>query len=138
MNSVILKIASRYVRWLMIIIAILALFRGHNLPGGGFIGGLLVGTAVVYKGFAYSMKTMQESLRFKPESIIAIGLIIILLSVIPGALSKGNLMEGVWWTISFTDQVQYKIGTPFIFDIGVFLAVIGVTIMFLLSLNQKE
>ena len=39
MNSVILQIASKYLRFLLIIFALLALFRGHNQPGGGFIGG---------------------------------------------------------------------------------------------------
>ena len=49
MNAVLLQIATKYVKWILLVFALIALFRGHNYPGGGFIGGLLVGLSVVFQ-----------------------------------------------------------------------------------------
>jgi multicomponent Na+:H+ antiporter subunit B len=46
MNSTILQIADRYVRWLLLLFALIALLRGHDYRGGGFIAGLLAGLSV--------------------------------------------------------------------------------------------
>lgn len=137
MNSVILKIASKYVRAILFSAAILALLRGHNLPGGGFIAGLLAGLAVVYKGFAYTFREARQSMKLKPEFLIASGLSIILISMVPGIVRGQNLMHGIWYKIPLGDLTVIKIGTPFIFDIGVFLTVIGVTVIFLMVLNRE-
>jgi multicomponent Na+:H+ antiporter subunit B len=57
--------------------------------------------------------------------------------MIPGILNGKNLMHGIWYKIPLGEVVEIKIGTPFIFDIGVFLTVIGVTVIFLLVLNRE-
>jgi multicomponent Na+:H+ antiporter subunit B len=136
MNSVILQMAAKYLKWLLLVFAVLALFRGHNQPGGGFIGGLLAGLAIVYRGFAFNAFQVKEELKDRPEGYIGLGLLLIFLSFIPSLLRNETLMTGVWtalpdWTGGF------KIGTPFLFDIGVFFTVIGVTLLFVFSLTQK-
>lgn len=138
MNSVILKIASKYVQWILVTVAVVALIRGHNNPGGGFIGGLLAGLAVVYNGFAFSMKRARQSMRIAPESFIALGFVLALLSIVPGFIRNRSVMEGVWYSLSFEGKILLKIGTPFIFDIGVFFVVFGITILFIYSLSEKE
>ncbi len=138
MNSVILQIASKYVRWLLIIFSVIMLIRGHNLPGGGFIGGMLAGLSLAYKGFAYTPGILEKEMKIKPEYIMAFGLLLIFISVWPGILLKTALMEGVWFTIPFPFTEGYKFGTPFLFDIGVYFVVIGVTVLFLFSLTEKK
>jgi len=138
MNSVILQIASKYVRWLLIIFSVIMLIRGHNLPGGGFIGGMLAGLSLAYKGFAYTPGILEKEMKIKPEYIMAFGLLLIFISVWPGILLKTALMEGVWFTIPFPFTEGYKFGTPFLFDIGVYFIVIGVTVLFLFSLTEKK
>ncbi len=135
MNSVILQIASKYIKWLLVFFALVALYRGHNSPGGGFIGGLLVGLSTIFYSFAYDAQTARKSLKVKPESYLALGIFLVLLSVIPGLFAKGAFMAGVWGSIDLPLLGELKQGTPFVFDIGVFLAVIGVTLLFFFSLN---
>jgi multicomponent Na+:H+ antiporter subunit B len=137
MNSVYLQLAAKYLKWLLIVFAVLALFRGHNHPGGGFIGGLLAGLAIVYRGFAYNAFQVKEKLQNRPERYIGAGLFAILLSFLPSVLKGDTLMTGVWIKIPTPVGEGIKLGTPFLFDIGVFLAVIGVTLMFIFSLTQK-
>lgn len=138
MNSLILQIASKYIRWLLVFFAILALLRGHNHPGGGFIGGLLVALAIVYYSLAFNLRKMQEELTIKPQGYIALGMTLILISVFPSLFQNMTLMTGVWISFYLPILGEIKLGTPFLFDIGVFLAVIGVTLMFFFSLTRKE
>lgn len=138
MNSVILQIAAKYIRLLLVFFAVVALLRGHNHPGGGFIGGLLFALSIVYYGFAFDAFTAKGKLRIQPEGYIAAGLLVILLSVLPGLSKGGQLMKGIWISIPMPVFGELKIGTPFLFDIGVFLAVIGVTLMFFFSLTKNE
>ena len=129
MNSVILQVASKYVRWILVIFALIALYRGHNFPGGGFIGGLLVGLSVVFSSLANDAQSARNSLIIKSEGYIALGLLTILISILPGVFLKDYFMAGVWTSIHIPLVGVIKLGTPFLFDIGVFLAVIGVTLM---------
>lgn len=138
MNSVILQLAAKYLRWLFIIFAVLALIRGHNDPGGGFIGGLMAGLAIVYRGFAYDTFRVKERLQNLPDRFIAGGLFAILLSFVPSLVLGKTIMTGVWLKIPLPLEGELKLGSPFLFDIGVFFAVVGVTLMFVFSLTQKR
>lgn len=138
MNSVILQIASKHIKWLLLVFAIIALMRGHNYPGGGFIGGLLAALGIVFNGFAYNSKVALEKLRIQPEIYISVGLLLSVLSLVPSLLMKTTLMKGVWVEIPLPFFDVVKFGTPFLFDIGVFLTVIGVTLMFFFSLTKNE
>jgi multicomponent Na+:H+ antiporter subunit B len=137
MNSIILQIASRYVRWLLLLFALIALFRGHNYPGGGFIGGLLAGMSIVFNSFAYSAEQVRAQLKIPPSGLIAAGLLVVLLSMVPGILEQEVLMQGLWLTIRWPFSVTIKLGTPLLFDMGVFLTVTGVSLIFLLDLKPK-
>lgn len=138
MNSVILQLASKYLRWLLIAFAVLALIRGHNDPGGGFIGGLMAGLAVVYRGLAFDTFQVKERLKNYPEWFMAGGLFIILLSFLPSLILGKTLMTGAWLILPLPLIGELKLGSPFMFDIGVFFTVIGVTLMFVFSLTQKK
>ncbi len=137
MNSIILQIAARYLKWILLVFAVLALFRGHNHPGGGFIGGLMAGLAIVYRGFAYNAFQVKEELKDRPERYIALGLGIIVFSFIPSLIKGATLMTGLWITLPLPFSEGLKLGTPFLFDVGVFFTVIGVTLMFVFSLTQR-
>lgn len=129
MNSVILQVASKHVRWILVLFALIALYRGHNFPGGGFIGGLLVGLSVVFYSLAYDAQKAKQSLKIQPEGYIALGLLLILVSILPGLFLKQYFMAGIWTSIHIPFLGEIKLGTPFLFDIGVFFAVIGVTLI---------
>jgi len=138
MNTVILQAAQRLVRVLLLLFAVVALLRGHNHPGGGFIGGLLAGMSIVLKGFAFDIVSVRASLRISPQAYIAIGLVIIVASFLPSIITGEEFMKGLWFVISLPFGNELKLGTPLVFDIGVFFVVIGVTLLFLFSLQKVE
>ncbi|MDD2583707.1 MAG: MnhB domain-containing protein [Bacteroidales bacterium] len=138
MNSVILQLATPYVRSLLIFFAFVALLRGHNNPGGGFIGGLLAALAIVFSSFAFDRRPVQRKLKIKPGGYVAMGLVFLLLSFSPSLLKSQMLMEGVWVTIPMGILGELNVGSPLLFDIGVFMAVIGVTLMFFFTLTNRK
>ena len=138
MNSVILQLASRYLKALLLVFAVLALFRGHNDPGGGFIGGLMAGLAIVYEGFAFNAIQVKERLQALPGRFIAGGLLTVLMSFVPSIVTGETVMAGVWLKIPLPAGNDLKLGTPLLFDTGVFLTVIGVTLLFVFSLTQDN
>lgn len=138
MNSIILQIAAKYIRGILLFFAVLALLRGHNNPGGGFIGGLLAALSIIYYGFAFNTEKIKERMIIKPNIYLAFGLLLVLLSFIPSIVNNITLMQGVWLKINLPLLGELKLGTPFIFDIGVFFTVIGVIFLFFISLTNKE
>jgi len=126
------------VRFLLLVFAVIALLRGHNHPGGGFIAGLLAGLSMVMKGFAYDVELVAREMRFPPTAFMAFGLVLILLSTLPALIDGTSFMTGYWlqWQIPLLGEL--KLGTPLLFDMGVFFGVIGITRSFFFSLKRAE
>jgi multicomponent Na+:H+ antiporter subunit B len=138
MNSALLQIAQRYVRYLLLLFAIIALLRGHNNPGGGFIAGLLAGLSMVMKGYAYDIEVVIRQMKWPPVTFIAFGLLLILFSAIPSLVQGASFMKGYWFQMALPGIGELKLGSPLLFDTGVFFGVIGVTRMFFFSLNRAK
>ncbi len=138
MNSAILQIAQRYVRALLLIFAVIALLRGHNHPGGGFIGGLLAGLSLVMKSFAYDIELVSREMKLKPVGLMAAGLLMILLSTLPSLAHVAPFMKGYWLQVPVPWFGEIKLGTPLLFDTGVFFGVIGITRMFFFSIKKAQ
>lgn len=138
MNSVILQLATPYVRTLLVFFAFVALLRGHNNPGGGFIGGLLAALAIVFYSFAFDWREVQKNLLIKPEGYVTLGLAFVLSSFLPSLFKSQVLMQGVWISIPMGVLGELELGSPLLFDTGVFMAVIGVTLMFFFTLTNPK
>ena len=138
MNSAILQIAQRYVRFLLLLFAVIALLRGHNYPGGGFIAGLLAGLSMVMKGFAYDIEIVIKEMKLPPGGFMALGLSLIVASSIPSLVDGISFMKGYWLQLEIPVIGDLKLGTPLLFDTGVFLSVIGVIRMFFFSLKRAR
>lgn len=136
MNLNILQYAEKPIRWLLIIISIVALLRGHNYPGGGFIGGLLAGLAIVFQSLAYDVETIRKKMKLSPQSFIGIGLAIAAISLLPSIIGGAELMQAYWVKLQITESYVLKLGTPLIFDIGIFISVIGIVLMFIFNLSK--
>ncbi|PLX24935.1 MAG: Na(+)/H(+) antiporter subunit B [Salinivirgaceae bacterium] len=136
MNLNILQYAEKPIRWLLIIISIVALLRGHNYPGGGFIGGLLAGLAIVFQSLAYDVETVRKKMKLSPQSFIGIGLAIAAISLLPSIIGGAELMQAYWVKLQITESYVLKLGTPLIFDIGIFFSVIGIVLMFIFNLSK--
>lgn len=137
MNSIVLQAATRFLITLMLLFAVFLLIRGHNEPGGGFIAGLVVVSAVALYAFACGIEAARELLRLEPRVLIGVGLAIALTSALPGIVESGTPLGGVWREVALPGSGSFKVGTPLLFDLGVFFAVVGSASSVLLGLSEE-
>jgi multicomponent Na+:H+ antiporter subunit B len=133
MNNEILKISSGFLRLFFIVISVFMLMRGHNQPGGGFIGGIILASGFIVYGMAYGNAQLKKTLRAKPLTIIISGIATALFSALLGFL-KNTFFEGLWLKI---ESIGFKAGTPLLFDIGVYLTVFGILMMIFLTIMEE-
>lgn len=136
MNSLILRTASRLLVGLLLLFSIFLLLRGHNEPGGGFIGGLVAAAAFVLYGLAGNEVSVRQAIRFDTRSYIAAGLLISGASGVYPTLLGLPFLTGVWGTVDLFGAAV-ELGTPIFFDIGVYIAVIGVALTIVLAMAEE-
>jgi multicomponent Na+:H+ antiporter subunit B len=134
MKTIILKAASNYLLPLLLLFSVFILLRGHYLPGGGFVGGLVASIAFVLHAFANGLKTTQKFLVYHPGILIPTGLTISLASGLVPMFSGQAFMKGTWFAKPF--PVIGNVGTPLFFDVGVYFVVIGVTLTILFTISE--
>ena len=135
MTSLILRTATRFLMPLLLLFALFLLFRGHNEPGGGFVGGLVVAAAFVLYAIAYGVGAARRALLVDPSTLLGTGLLVALGSGIPAVLRGRPFLTAIWMKVGIEPAV-FEVGTPLVFDVGVFLAVIGVVLTIVFTLAE--
>lgn len=123
MKSLILSVTARALLPLLLLFSLFQLVRGHNEPGGGFIGGLVAAAAFVLYAIAYNVPAARKALRISPRALVAAGLILALGSGIVSLFLGQPFLTGQWGSTPL--PIIGKLGSPLVFDIGVFLTVVG-------------
>jgi multicomponent Na+:H+ antiporter subunit B len=136
-NSLILRVATRFMLPLLLLFSVFLLLRGHNEPGGGFGGGLVAAAAFVLYGFAFGVPEARRALTLDPRRLIGAGLLVAVGSGTPALLAGRPLMTGLWGQVSVPGVGTLPLGTPLGFDAGVYLVVIGVTLSIILPLAEE-
>ena len=135
MKSLILRTASRYLMVLLVLFSVFMLFRGHNEPGGGFVGGLLIAGAFALYALAYKAEAARRLLRFDPRSVIGVGLVTAAVSGLAAVWHGQPFLTGLW--LPYPIPFLGKLGTVFFFDLGVYLVVLGTTLLVLFTLEEE-
>ncbi len=138
MNSVILRAGTRYLAGLLLIFSLYMLLRGHNEPGGGFIGGLIGATGFILYTLACGVAEARRALRVEPQGIAAVGLGIALLAGLFAGLFGDALFTGQWLFLGETeDSKGWPISTVLAFDIGVYLVVFGSVLTLVFAMEEE-
>lgn len=136
MFSVILSTASRYLFPLMLIFSFFLFLRGHNEPGGGFVGGLVAAAAYALYLIANGVDEAKKILKAEPIKLMALGLLLAVISAFISLFNGQNFMTGVWAKNEF--PVVGKVGTPLLFDLGVYFLVLGIVLKIVFSLAEED
>jgi multicomponent Na+:H+ antiporter subunit B len=134
MNSLILRTGTVFLLPLLLLVSLVILLRGHNDPGGGFVGGLTAATAMLLHMLAFGPEQSRRLIPVSAESLIGMGLLLALVSGVPGMLAGGPAFTSVW--TAFEPIKGVKIGTPLFFDIGVYLTVAGVVLLMIFTIAE--
>ncbi len=137
MNTLIFRTIAPVMTSLMLLFSIFVLLRGHNEPGGGFIGGLIAVSALAIYGIAFGVEAVRRAIVFHPLSIAGFGLLLATLSGIVSVFVGVPFMTGLWIYPSFAG-VEVPLATVISFDIGVYLVVVGGFTAIALALEERE
>lgn len=135
MTSTILRTATRLLMPLLLLFAVFLLLRGHNQPGGGFVGGLVVAASFVLYSIAFGVDAGRRALLVSPATLLGAGLLVALISGLPAVIAGRPFLTALWTEVRLGPNTV-AVGTPLLFDVGVFLAVIGVVLTIVFTLAE--
>ncbi len=132
----ILVMTSRLFFWLLTVLSVLILLRGHNEIGGGFVGGLTAALGFALISLADGTDRARAMLRVHPISLAGGGLFLAVASGLPGLFLHGDFLRHLWFELDVFG-IQVKQGTTLLFDLGVYLVVLGAVLAFLFGLRRE-
>ena len=126
-DSLILSVATRFLTPLILAFSVFVLLRGHNQPGGGFVGGLLAAVAFCLYATSEGVPAVRRALRVPPEMIAMVGVGLALAAGLWGLAVHGSLFAGVWpfLVVDGATKTGSVLGSALLFDTGVYLVVVG-------------
>jgi multicomponent Na+:H+ antiporter subunit B len=136
MDSFLLRKATQLLQPLLLLFSVFLLLGGHNEPGGGFVGGLVAAAAFALTGFAEGADRMRRIVRVDSQVLVATGLGLAALSGLPGLIAGRPYLSAWWGALPLPAGVRIDVGTPLVFDAGVYLLVLGVVLTILLSFEE--
>lgn len=137
-NDLIFQTATKVIVFLIIIYSWHLFFSGHYTPGGGFIGGLMTSGAIVLLLLAYDIRTVVSILPFDYIKMAALGLLIALLTGIGSLFYNVPFLTHTFGYVELPLLGETALATAVLFDLGVYLVVIGVTMTIIQTIGETE
>ncbi|MEY4698313.1 MAG: hypothetical protein RIT14_2741, partial [Pseudomonadota bacterium] len=135
-HPILMVMATRFLLPFALMVGVFLYLRGHNLPGGGFVAGLVFAIAVVMQYMASGLAWAEARARIDPHALIGAGVLI------AGATGAGAWALGLPFLTSGYAYVTlwpletFELATAALFDLGVFLTVLGAVLLALASLSR--
>lgn len=114
------------------------LFSGHNSPGGGFVAGLVFGISLLLMYIAEGSDKLRSLLPVSPETILASGLFLALITGVAGFLWGNAFLESMYVEVDIPILGVVKLTSALSFDIGVFGVVVGLAAALILTLAPED
>lgn len=135
MRLLIFRTATGFLLPLLLLFSLFILLRGHYLPGGGFVGGIIAAIAFVLHAFAFGLRQTRKLLRVHPIAFMPVGLGLAVFSAILPLFQGLPVMTGLWFDEAF--PVVGLIGSALLFDLGVYLVVLGVALTIIFTISES-
>ena len=136
--SMVLDVVVRAEFHVLLIASLWLLFVGHNLPGGGFVGGLVVVAAFGLRLAAGGSAELLKSLRVRSEVVLGLGLLVATGTALLGLVNSGTLLESRELHVKLPWLGEIATSSAFFFDLGVYLVVVGSFHWLLQVLSEPE
>lgn len=137
MNTVIFRTLAPSIVAVMLVFSVYICLRGHNEPGGGFIGGLIAASAISILGMAMGAGEARRALRVDPLAIAGFGVFMAALSGVLSLFTASPFMTSIWFYVEL-GETTVPLSTPLVFDLGVYLVVFGTISAVALALQHDD
>lgn len=124
--SVILRHGVSAIFHTALVFSIFMLVRGHNGPGGGFVGGLIAAGAFVLKAADEGAGSVRDAVPLRPAALLGLGLLTMLATGVGGMVTGGAFLEAGVVEFDLPLFGSVEAGSALAFDVGVYVAVVGV------------
>lgn len=133
-GSYVFRTASGTLSRLLAVLSLFYLFRGHEAPGGGFVGGLLLSAAVNLRALSHEPEEARRVFGIDPRTLVGLGLAIAAVGGAAGLIATGVLFEPL--VIGHVPALG-PVGTVLLFDVGVYIVVAGTAVKILLVMIEE-
>lgn len=134
MRHLTFKTATIFLLPLLLLFSIFILLRGHYLPGGGFVGGIIAAIAFVLHAFAFGLRNTRKLLRVKPMALMPAGLALAVFSAMLPLFQGLPVMTVLW--LDEPLPVIGSVGSALLFDLGVYIVVLGVALTIIFTISE--
>jgi multisubunit Na+/H+ antiporter MnhB subunit len=125
MSSLILRTGMRLILPLMLLFGAYMALKGHNAPGGGFIGGLIVAVALATYRMAYGAQALHTAVPIHPRILVFTGLATAMLTALVPLAFGAPVLRSVVTDVHLLPEMKIHFVSALFFDIGVLLVVVG-------------
>ncbi len=136
-KSIFFQFLARGMMPILLLFSLNLLLRGHNQPGGGFVGGLVASISIILMTLAYGADKVRERLRIDFLRAMFVGLIFAVSAGIIGLVLGVVYLDAQWWKPVIEGIGKLELGTPVLFDIGVYIVVFSVTSSIVMAMAEE-
>ena len=137
-SAILDELVDRWLSKVAVLVAIYVTFRGHNAPGGGFAGGLIVGGVFVLQYLTGREPHVRFRAILRPTRLLGLGLLLALGTTAAPLFVDARPLESHIWKLDVPLIGEVKVVSSMFFDLGVFFVVVAVVLMILLSLGTRQ
>ncbi len=122
----------------LVLFSVFLLVTGHDVPGGGFAGGLIASAALLLVFLAFGARGLKRALPLDPEALTGVGLAAAILAGIVGLVFNDTFLTYTYASTELPLIGDVKISTLLLFDVGVYILVIGLVATAVLRLGKEQ
>jgi len=137
-RSLLLEVLSRPLLPLALLVSTYLLLRGHNLPGGGFIAGLVTGTAVLVQYLGHGNAWVEARLPPRYTSVAALGIALAAVTGLASLAFGAPFLTSTFGYLDWPVVGRFEVASAMVFDLGVYLAVVGVVLSVLATIGRQH
>ncbi|WP_415897544.1 monovalent cation/H+ antiporter subunit A [Neptuniibacter sp. QD72_48] len=135
-HPMVLSTISQMLLPLALMVSVYIFLRGHNEPGGGFIAGLITAVAIIQQYIANGVEWMKENIRLKYQALIGSGLLIAFMTGVGSFIFDRPFLTSWFDYFKWPWVGKFELASAMMFDLGVYLTVVGATMMILANLGK--
>ena len=135
-HPVILRTVSQSLLPLALLVSAYIFLRGHNMPGGGFIAGLITAVAIILQYIAHGVDWIKPRLRINYQWAIATGVLISAMTGVGSWLFNKPFLTSWFDYFSLPWIGKFELASAILFDLGVYITVVGATLLILANLGK--
>ena len=136
--SLLVQTGSRTIVPTIVVVSLFLLVVGHDAPGGGFVGGLLAGAALLVVFLAGGKPAVASLLRIQPRSLLGLGIAVSVATAALGMVFGSSFFDAGKLTLNLWLLGDISVSSTLVFDIGVYLVVVGLITTVLTELGDPE